>query len=287
MPPLLRLLRPKQWLKNVLVLVAPVAAGQFSNTTTILSVVVAFIAFSLVASALYAINDVRDAELDRRHPKKRNRPVASGQVKPLTALLVSGLLLTLGILLSFLLSISTGLLLAAYSSITLLYSFGLKSIPILELAAVASGFVIRAAVGGTATDLPLTNWFMLVALFGSLFIVSGKRFAELSNLGNINANATRPTNSQYGPELLNQILVISCTSTLVTYCIFAFEKASTARYGDLYEFSVVPFCLALLRYLSTLQRGGGEEPEAIFLKDRGLQVLGVIWALFFVLAARG
>ena len=283
---LVKLIRPKQWLKNVLVFTAPVAAGSGSDLKTMLLALAAFACFSMVASGLYAINDVRDAARDRLHPRKKSRPIASGAISPIQGTVVGGVFLAVGLVTGLFVSVSTGLILLVYCITTLAYSFGLKAVPIVELAIVASGFVLRAAVGGAATDLPLTNWFLLVALFGSLFIVAGKRYAEVAELGSA-AVATRSSNEYYTKESLNQVLTIACTATLVTYCIYAFDRAEISPRGNIYELTIAPFCIAILRYLSVLHKGGGGEPESVFISDRWLQILGVAWAALFVIAAQG
>lgn len=282
----IRLVRPKQWIKNLLVFVAPVASGDSADLVKMMTALGAFGCFSVVASGLYAINDARDFEQDRCHPRKALRPIACGEISPRAGLLIGAVLLLIGVGSGWLISSSTALVLFIYCVTTLGYSFGLKSIPVLELSIVASGFVLRAISGATATDLPLTNWFLLVALFGSFFIVAGKRFAEVSELGP-GAKSTRSTNGFYRVEALSRLLTVACIATLAAYCIFALDRAEQSSRGIFYELTVAPFCVAVLRYLWVLHQGGGGEPEQVFVSDRWLQVLGVAWLAFFVVAAHG
>jgi decaprenyl-phosphate phosphoribosyltransferase len=279
---LVREARPRQWVKNVLVFAAPGAAGVLDDWGALWRTVVAFVAFCLVSSGTYFWNDVLDVAADRLHPTKRYRPIASGAV-PLqlgravgTALLVVGI--SLGATTGYWKTVAV---LAIYVVLTLSYSAWLKHIAVVDLIAVASGFVLRAMAGAAAANVPMSTWFVLCTTFGSLFIVAGKRYAELRELGE-EAASTRATLEAYSLSYLRLVLSITVGATIVAYCIWAFDTAELAGSDfPFYELSIVPMLLALLRYLLILEQGHGGAPEEVFLADRSLQLFGVLWLVTF------
>jgi decaprenyl-phosphate phosphoribosyltransferase len=280
---LVRSARPKQWVKNLLVVAAPGAAGVLTDPTQILRTAVAFVALCLAASGTYFLNDALDAEADRQHPVKQHRPIASGLVSVRLAKVMAGLLLALGIGVAA--PINHGQLaavVAGYAALTVSYSLWLKHEPVVDLGAVAAGFVLRAVAGGIATNVPLSNWFLIVAGAGSLFIVTGKRHAEQIELGDA-GGSHRSTLDEYSPGFLSFVRSVGASVTITAYCLWAFEQAS--RVGDVLWFraSIVPFVLAMLRYAHIAEQGGGGAPEEIVFEDRVLQVLGVLWLVAFVL----
>jgi decaprenyl-phosphate phosphoribosyltransferase len=282
--PLLREARPRQWVKNVLVFAAPGAAGVLDDGGALGRAGVAFVAFCLVSSGTYFWNDLLDVEADRLHPTKRHRPIASGAVPIGLARLVGTAAIVAGIALG----VATGrwetvAVLAVYAALTLSYSTHLKHVAVVDLVAVASGFVLRAMAGAAATDVPMSTWFVLCTTFGSLFIVTGKRYAELRELGE-EAAATRATLEAYSLSYLRTVLAVSIGATLVAYCIWAFDTAELAGSDfPFYELSIVPMLTALLRYLLILEQGHGGAPEEVFAADRPLQFFGVAWLVTFAL----
>ena len=280
----LRLCRPKQWLKNILVFAGPAAAGVLNQREELLKSVVMFVAFCLTASGLYCWNDAIDADKDRLHPKKRLRPIAAGNISTSSALAVGSLLIVLGVAAAGFARIQAAEILVVYVILTLVYSYRLKHVAIIDLAIVSSGFVLRAISGAVVTDQPMSKWFILCTLFGSFFIVTGKRYAELSELG-VDAGSTRASLGEYSLDFLRMLLGIACSATLVAYCVYAFEIADTVDASiPYYEVTVVPMALALFRYLLVLSQGKGGAPEEVFLSDRVLQLLGASWVFIFGLA---
>ena len=281
---LVRQARPRQWVKNVLVFAAPGAAGVLDDGSALWPTLIAFVAFCLVSSGTYYWNDLLDIEADRLHPTKRHRPLASGAVPVGVAQVVGSLLILGGILLGF----ATGrwqtvAVLAVYAALTLSYSVHLKHVAVVDLIAIASGFVLRAMAGAAAADVPMSSWFVLCTTFGSLFIVTGKRYAELRELGE-EAAATRATLEAYSLTYLRSVLSVSLGATIVAYCIWAFETAELSGSDfPFYELSIVPMLIALLRYLLILEQGHGGAPEEVFAADRSLQAFGVIWLITFAL----
>ena len=172
------------------------------------------------------------------------------------------------------------MVITGYVVLTTTYSTVLKHVAVVDLVAVAAGFVLRAIAGAVVTDVRMSTWFVLCISFGSLFIVAGKRFAELRELGE--GGGTRATLDEYTLPFLQTVLSVSVGATLVTYCIWAFEvREISGSSWPFYELSIVPMLTALLRYTLILEQGHGAAPEEIFAADRTLQILGVVWAIVF------
>jgi decaprenyl-phosphate phosphoribosyltransferase len=273
-------MRPKQWVKNVLVFVAPAAAGTLLHGGVLLKAIIAFIAFSLTASGLYIINDIRDVDSDRAHHRKRFRPVAAGTL-PIPVAWVAALVLLLGGLLlgTFVTTWQFGVTLLAYAIITLAYSLVLKSQPVIELACVASGFVLRATGGGSATNTKLSVWFLVVISFGALFIVAGKRLAEMP--GAQGGGEQRAVLGAYTKSFLEGTLLVTAAVAITGYCLWAFDRTglSNRAHGGLFwiQLSVVPVVIGTLYVLRLLDAGEGGAPEELVYHDRTLQVLGLAW----------
>ncbi|HKR51237.1 MAG TPA: decaprenyl-phosphate phosphoribosyltransferase [Pseudonocardiaceae bacterium] len=278
---LVRAMRPRQWLKNVLVLAAPFAGGYLFQLHVLMVVGIAFGAFSLAASGVYLVNDVQDVEADRVHPTKRNRPIAAGVVAPQLALGVAVLLFAAALGVSFLASVDLALVTAVYIVVQLSYCLWLKHQPVVDIAIVASGFLLRAIAGGAAAGIDLSQWFLLVAAFGSLFMVAGKRYAEI-RLAERTGAKIRKSLERYTASYLRFVWTLSATVLIMTYGLWAFQlsQINDSRWPII---SLVPFVVAVLRYAVDVDNGNGGEPEEIAIGDRVLQVLGA--ALVFTLIA--
>ena len=287
---LARTARPKQWVKNVLVFAAPGAAGIGFEPATLAPVLATFAAWCLVSSGTYFLNDAMDVHADRHHPRKRWRPVAAGVVSPRLATIMAVTLLVVAVGSPLLWGApGVAVVLATYAGITVAYSLWLKNEPIIDLAAVASGFVLRAISGGVAAEVPISNWFLIVASFGSLFMVAGKRHAEHVDLGDDGSRlAHRATLETYTLPFLRYIRTVASCVAITAYCLWAFEKADAAvSAGIAFQLSIIPFVLAIFRYALLLEGGRGDAPEEIVLSDRTLQVLGVIWVAVFAAGVYG
>src|ERR687893_1856893 len=221
LPPAVRAMRPKQWVKNVLVGAAPLAAGKLFEIPVLTGVGLAFVAFCLISASVYLINDVRDVAEDRLHPRKRFRPIAAGELKPPAALLLAALTGLGGLALGFAVTVPLGITLVVYLAVQLLYSAFLKHLPVVDLAVVASGFLLRAIAGGVATGIPLSQWFLLVAAFGSLFMVAGKRYSEMKAIGG--EAGTRRSLTRYSESYLRFTWMLAAVMVLISYSLWAFE----------------------------------------------------------------
>ena len=276
--------RPRQWMKNALVFAAPAALGVLDDPGPLGQAVALFAAFCATASGVYYWNDIRDVEQDRLHPLKKLRPIASGAVPLMLARVVGTALLTVGVGISYLVRLEAGYVMTLYVVLQALYSGALKHVALLDLAIVSSGFVLRAMIGAVGTDTPMSNWFVLCITFGSFFIVTGKRYAELNELGD-DALLTRVAMKGYTVQYLNQVMLVSLTATVVTYCMWALENADASDgILPLHGITIVPMVLALLRYLMLLEKGQGGAPEDVFLSDRVIQAYGASWVVLYGLA---
>jgi decaprenyl-phosphate phosphoribosyltransferase len=275
---LVRAVRPRQWVKNVLVLAAPLAAGKVFDPEVLGPTAVAFVLFCLSASAVYLVNDSIDVEEDRRHPKKRYRPIAAGLVpRPLAIGLAVVLFSTALVVAALVTRPALAGVLAAYVVMQLAYCVFLKNQPVIDLAVVASGFLLRGIAGGVAAGLLLSQWFLLVAAFGSLFMVAGKRYSELIVVGD--AAATRKTLQEYSASYLRFVWSLSAGVACTTYSLWAFEMAEGQDGVPWATISIAPFVLAILRYARDVDKGTAGAPEEIVMHDRVLLVLGILWVL--------
>lgn len=269
---LVRTMRPRQWVKNVLVVAAPFASGDIAELSVLGDVALAFVAFSLAAAGVYLVNDVNDVEADRAHPTKRNRPIAAGTVPPVVATVVAILAFAGALGISLLASVELVVVTAVYIGVQLAYCFWLKHQPVIDISIVASGFLLRAIAGGAAAQIVLSQWFLLVAAFGSLFMVAGKRYAEI-RLAERTGARIRKSLERYTASYLRFVWTLSATVLITTYSLWAFEitERTSSRWPVI---SIVPFVIAVLRYAVDVDGGNGGEPEDIALGDRVLQVLG-------------
>jgi decaprenyl-phosphate phosphoribosyltransferase len=271
-------MRPRQWVKNVLVAAAPLAAWgtdvHYHWATVLVQVAVAFVVFSLAASSIYLINDVRDVEADREHPTKRYRPIAAGVVPEWLAYTLAAVLGAASLIIAWWVTPNLALVMAVYIAIQLGYCFGLKHQAVIDICIVSSGFLIRGIAGGAATNIHLTQWFLLMMAFGSLFLAAGKRYAELQ-LAERTGAKIRKALENYTSTYLRFVWTLSATAVVVCYGLWAFDR----EHGQVGWFvaSMVPFTIAILRYAVDVDGGLAGEPEDIALGDRMLQVLALAW----------
>jgi decaprenyl-phosphate phosphoribosyltransferase len=223
---------------------------------------------------VYLINDVRDVEADREHPTKRCRPVAAGVVPEWLAYVAAAALGVASLVGSWLLTPSLALVMAVYIGIQLAYCFGLKHQAVIDICIVSSAYLLRAIAGGVAAGIPLSQWFLLMMAFGSLFMVAGKRYAELQLAERTGAKIRKSLES-YTSTYLRFVWTLSATAVVVCYGLWAFERDGYS--GSWFKVSMVPFTIAVLRYAVDVDGGLAGEPEDIALRDRALQLLALAW----------
>lgn len=270
---LLEATRPRQWVKNLLVLAAPLAAGVLGVGAVVVRSAGLVLALTLVAAAAYLVNDVADAGADRLHPVKRCRPVASGRLPRRRALLCAALLAPAGAVLGL---IAGGpravLLLAGYAALTAAYSLRLKRLPYLELAVVAAGFVLRALAGGLAGRVPLSPWFLGVVSFAALLVVTGKRRSELFVVVSAGGHH-RTVLRRYPPRVLaalSHTLAAGLLLLWVGWLVTGPGEHTPAGPFHPWVVSVLPLAAAIARYQRLVGRGLGGAPEDMLLRDRTL-----------------
>ncbi|MBN9107022.1 MAG: decaprenyl-phosphate phosphoribosyltransferase [Propionibacteriaceae bacterium] len=285
LPAWARAMRPKQWIKNVLVLAAPVAAGRLFEASVLVPTLWAFVAFCLVSASIYLINDIRDVEADRQHPTKQFRPIAAGELAPSVAWVMAAVTLAAALLLAFWTAPMLGAVIAFYWVLQVGYSFFWKNQPIVDLAMVAAGFLLRAVAGGVASGLMLSQWFLLVASFGSLFMVAGKRYSELVELGD--AAGTRSSLARYTDSYLREVWSLSAAVMILSYSLWAFDQAGHLWGVPWAAVSIAPFTLAVLRYAYQIDKGIAGEPEDVALSDHMLQAFAILWAIPLAIAVFG
>jgi len=283
LPAAIRAMRPRQWVKNVLVVTAPLAAGRLFDRDVLLGTALAFVAFCLVSATVYLVNDVRDVEEDRLHPRKRFRPIAAGELKPQAAVVLAVVTGVVGLTIAFLTATELGVVLSIYVFLQLCYSAFLKHLPVVDLAMVASGFLLRAMAGGVASDIALSQWFLLVAAFGSFFMVAGKRYSEIKSLGS--EAGTRKSLTRYTESYLRFAWMLAAVMVLISYSLWAFENRTSGAYGVPWTaISIAPFTLGLLQYALEVDAGSAGEPEEVVLHDRVLQGIGLVWLVVISVA---
>lgn len=283
-PAWLRAVRPRQWLKNLLVLAAPVAGGSLLRLDAALGALAAFVVFCVVSSGCYLLNDALDVKQDRLHPTKARRPVAAGEIRAVTAGVVGVVLMLAAVAAGAWWDLSLGLTVATYVAVQLGYLAGLKQQPAIDLAVVSSGFLLRAVAGGVATHTALSSWFLLVATFGALFVVAGKRYSEMVRVG---ADAgTRASLHLYSASYLRFVWTLAAGLTVTVYLLWALTGPRAVGSALSWEAcSVAAFILCVLRYAARVDHGAAEHPEEIVMRDRVLQVVGLVWLVLVLCGA--
>jgi len=282
---LIHLCRPKQWIKNSILFAAYVFSMGDRQVTIdsewilLLDVVVAFFAFSLLSSAVYILNDIQDRVADRRHPVKRQRPLASGKVSPQTGYVLFVIVLAAAVGLSLLVSLEFLLIGLIYLVMFTFYSFGLKRLVILDVLFISFGFVLRAVAGGVAIDVRISGWLVICTLFLALFLVFAKRRTELASLGQ-DAGEHRSSLLRYNVDQLDSYLVICSCLAVVSYTLYTVSDWSTAQIG--YDgILTLPFVIfGVFRYLLLVfNKEEGGDPTMLLTKDVPLLVIVVLWGV--------
>lgn len=278
----LRLIRPRQWTKNLAVFAALIFAGRLTHAADVLIVVGAFLSLDLVSSGLYAINDAMDAERDRAHPVKRERPVASGAIAPEQAYALGGVLLLAGLALAVALGWPFFAAVGAYLALQLLYGAWLKHVAIVDMLVIAFGFVLRAVAGAFVISVPVSPWLVLCVGLLGLFLATAKRRHELLLLGD-DSTSHRPVLAEYSAELLDSFMVTLSAATITSYALYTFFEQRAPGYAMMLT---IPFVIyGVLRYQSiVLTEGQGGRPEEVLLTDRPILATVVLWALAAVTA---
>ena len=281
---ILRTMRPKQWTKNLLLFAALIFAKKIAEPASVLQALAAFVLFCALSGAVYLINDVVDAEEDRRHPRKRQRPIASGALSPRLAVAIAVALTVGGLVGCFQLNFGTGLSAAAYTVLTLAYHFALKRMVILDALAVSGGFVLRAVAGAEAIGVVISPWLLMCTLLLALFLSFAKRRQELVLYQNNGADATRRVLMEYTPALLDQLISIVTACTVMSYCLYTISDRTVSEVGSRDLILTIPFVLyGIFRYMYLVHsKGSGEAPDQVLLTDLPLLATVALYVLAVV-----
>jgi len=274
----LRLLRPRQWLKNVFVFAGLIFSRQFFYPDSIEKSIYAFVVFCLLSSCGYIINDILDYKEDRAHPVKSKRPIAAGKISRGQAAVVGALLLVLSLCSAYLLGAKFSYVCLIYLTVIVLYSTAIKNIVILDVLVVALGYVLRAIAGATVIAVEISSWLLLCTLLIALFLAISKRRTEIVLLGE-GATKHRRILSQYSLGLLNQMIAVVTAACIVAYCLYTLAPETVVKFGTRNLIFTVPFVIyGIFRYLYiTYQKVEADIPEKVLISDLPLQVCLVLW----------
>jgi decaprenyl-phosphate phosphoribosyltransferase len=268
---ILQLCRVRQWLKNLMLFFPPFLAGSlFSNIHT-LQKLIPFCSFCLVSSATYIINDVFDRDNDRHHPDKCSRPIASGKISVVTALLFASLLVICSVLLAWNISGTFFLFMMAYVAVSIAYSAKLKDIVLVDIFCISAGFLLRLQAGGAAFNVAISEWLFLSVFLLSVFLSTGKRFSEKLHLGDVAYNH-RKALVAYPQGFLEGAMYMTGGSVLVTYTMYVIS-----RHSSILLYSVPLCCFGMLRYILRVQSGRGGDPTESLTRDVPLLIVAVAW----------
>ncbi|MBX2945173.1 MAG: UbiA prenyltransferase family protein [Cyclobacteriaceae bacterium] len=282
MRPIIHLIRPTHWIKNLFLLIPTFFAGSIFQVERLEIIILGIIAFSLIASAVYILNDLKDIEVDRIHPLKKDRPLASRAVSRSTATVLLVIFTASGLLLSYLLNPVFLILLSCYLVLNIAYSFGLKNIPIVDLFIVSLGFLIRIYSGGVLSGVEVSHWLSIMVLLLSLFLVLAKRRDDLV-LQATSSSVIRKTSSSYNLEFINACLTIFAAVIVVSYIMYTVSAEVIAHFNSSYLFATTVFVIAgIMRYLQiTLVEQNSGSPTSILVKDKFILITILLWIISF------
>jgi len=272
--------RPSQWTKNLLVFAGVLFGRRLFDARAVGDALAAFAIFCALSGAVYLLNDIADRDADRQHPLKRRRPIASGALSLPAAIAAAALLGAIGLAAAFRLSVPFGAVAAAYLLLQAAYSHVLKNVVILDVLAIAIGFVLRAVAGAVAVNVEISHWLFVCTILLALFIALAKRRHEIVLLADTAPNH-RPILGEYSPYLLDQMIAVVTASTLISYVFYTISPETTAKFGTEWLGLTIPFPLyGIFRYLYLVHhREGGGSPADLLLTDRPLIVCVALWAV--------
>jgi 4-hydroxybenzoate polyprenyltransferase len=276
---LARSLRPAQWTKNLIIFAALMFGERLLDGRSVLLASAAFVIFCALSGVVYLVNDVADREADRRHPVKRRRPIASGDLPVHVAVTAAGVLAVGALSAAFWLGPLFGVLASSYVALLGLYSGPLKHVVIIDVLTIAIGFVLRAAAGAVAIDVPISHWLYVLTILLALFLALSKRRHELVLLAD-GATGHRPILQEYSPYLLDQMISVVTASTIVAYAFYTISPETIAKFGTDWLGLTLPFPLyGIFRYLYLVhKKDGGGSPAEMLLADRPLLACVALWA---------
>ncbi len=278
----IKLLRPKDWAKNLFLFIPLFFAGEFTNTDKIIQLIWGFLSFSFIASSIYIINDYMDIEDDRKHPVKKNRPLASGAVKKSVALVIFFVLLIGGFLMAWWIRDKFLFVLGLYFLLNMGYSFGLKAIPVLDILILSAGFIFRIKAGSIITYTALSEWIMIMVFLLALFMAIGKRRDDVL-LKLSSGTEMRKAVKGYNLEFLNVLLGLVCGVIIVAYLMYTMSEETIERLGSRRLYYTCLFVIAgIMRYLQIIfVAGDSGSPTKILYKDLFIKIVLLLWIASF------
>ena len=274
---ILKTLRPYQWTKNLIIFAALLFSKNILDLNYVILNFWGFLIFCMLSGSVYLFNDVMDRKQDRLHPKKKNRAVASGKVKPVEALVAAFVIAAGTVTMAFHLRFEFGLSAVFYFLLIVFYSISFKKLVILDVLTLAIGFVVRAVAGGLLIQVEISDWLLIVTIFLALFLGFSKRRGELVNLSKA-ARDTRPILQSYTIPLLDQLITISTASTLMAYTLYTLAPQTIRKFGDRLWITIPVVVYIVFRYFFLVYaRGQGSDPSRTLLRDMPLLVGVIIW----------
>ena len=275
--PLFRSIRPRHWVKNVVVLAAVMFSEHLLEADYVLTAIAAAGVFVLLSSAVYLINDLADVDADRLHPDKATRPLASGDLSKSVAAVAAFALLAVGLTGAAFLNTNFALVATTYAALNLAYSLGLKRAALVDILMVAAGFILRAVGGAVVIDVDISTWFIACTFTLTLFLAAAKRRGELVRL-DADASLHRESLGAYDVAYLDQVMSVLASATLVCYALYAMGVGEGGVTASRQMQLTIPFVLyGVLRYMYLVHRGAGDDPTALLWRDRALQVNLLLW----------
>ena len=274
-------LRPKQWTKNLLVFAALIFTIPDITVNMVYAALAGFMLFSFVSGAVYILNDLVDLELDRQHPVKKNRPMASGDLPQAIAVTTGSILLLVSLVTSYYLNTWFGLILTIYFVLNVAYSFYLKNVVIIDVMVIATGFVLRAAGGAYIIDVPMTPWFIICTMLLALFLAISKRRHELTlveQAGGMEGDYRVVLNS-YSTRLLDEMNSIVTTATIISYALFTFTSGRTLNL--MWTIPLVIYGIFRYLYLIHIENKGGQ-PDEILLQDKPILITVLLYTVLLI-----
>lgn len=288
--PYLRIMRPTQWTKNLFLFAGVVFGHKLTEMAAVRDVLLGFLCFSVVSSAVYIFNDVRDRNEDRQHPRKCRRPVAAGEISPMQALLFMAVLLVVGLGGGLALDQGFFVVLVAYLVLQAGYTLGLKQVVLLDVILIGMGFVLRAIAGALLVHVEISHWLVLCTFTLCLFMGFSKRRCELDVITARNGDVTkhRRTLAEYTPELLNHMTTVTAGIAVVTFILYATDERTIKEFGSIYLVYTVPIVVyAIFRFALLVEHGRVDGPTAVLTRDWPFQAAIVLWGVAVLIIVYG
>jgi len=280
----IHLLRPKHWIKNIFVFAALIFSLNLFNIVKLTASLQAFFAFCLASSFVYIINDIIDIEQDKKHPKKRYRPIASGKVSIKYATAISIVCLIASMASAYFINLNTLIVISVYIFINIFYSMKIKNVVILDVMFIALGFILRMIAGATAIEVSFSNWILLTTFCISLFLGFGKRRGEILLANNNTQKNTRFVLKLYSTQFLDYMIMSSVTLTIISYALYTIDSEVIKRFGTDKLIYTVPLVIyGIFRYLYVIYRSDSNgDPTEVVLKDKSIVSVVLLWILFVI-----